>query len=435
MAVAITAIAVILSLPVEPTLHTNWLALIGFGSIALALEQSSASLLFGATGSVAFVIHISAVILFGPLAGALTTGVATAVNEILIRRTPLKAVFNASQKALATGVAGQVYILLGGSIPLRSIESDGWQFAVLAILYFSTNSLSVSGAIALSTGRNFREVWTTNTRGSLAYDLVASGLAIMVAWFYQRFGALGLVTIVVPVIVVRSVYDMYHRLQAQSREMLELMVKAIEARDPYTSGHSVRVSAMSRAIASEMKLPYERIEEIATAALLHDVGKIHEKFAPLLRKNARLTEEEHILLQEHPVKSAELVGVISSFKGNVVSSVRNHHERWDGNGYPDGLVGERIPLGARIITVADTVDAMRTDRPYRPAATYDDTIRELERCRGTQFDPAIIDIALSSMLVRSMFAAPQEVRGLPEPAIVQPEAKQRRTSGWMRVLR
>ena len=433
-AIVITAIAVILRLPAEPTLKTNWVALIGFGSIAIALEQSSASLLFGATGSVAFVIHISSVILFGPLAGSLTTGIATAVSEALIRRPPLKAIFNAAQKALATGVAGQVYVLLGGSVPLRSIESDGWQFAVLAILYFSTNSLSVSGAISLSTGRSFREVWTTNTRGSLAYDLVASGLAIMVAWFYQRFGAVGLITILVPVIVVRSVYDMYHRLQAQSREMLELMVKAIEARDPYTSGHSVRVSAMSRAIASEMKLPYERVEQIATAALLHDVGKIHEKFAPLLRKNARLTEEEHLLLQEHPVKSAELVGVISSFKGTVLDSVRNHHERWDGNGYPDGLRGEKIPLGARIITVADTVDAMRTDRPYRPAATYDDTIRELERCRGTQFDPAIIDIALRSMLVRAMFAAPQEVRGLPETAPV-PEPQKRRSSGWMRVLR
>jgi putative nucleotidyltransferase with HDIG domain len=278
-------------------------------------------------------------------------------------------------------------------------------------------------------------VWASISKGLLGYDLVASFAAVMVVWGYQRFGDAGVLGVVIPVIVIRSVYLMYHRLEAQSKEMLELMVKAIEARDPYTSGHSVRVSAMSRAIASEMRLPYERVEQISTAALLHDVGKIHEKFAPVLRKEARLTAEEHKLLQEHPVKSAELVGVISGFKGVVLDSVRSHHERWDGNGYPDRLKGDEVPLGARIIAVADTVDAMRTDRPYRPAATYEETIRELERCRGAQFDPAIIDVALGSMLVRSMFAAPQDVRGLPEPAPGTEAPRQRRSSGWMKVLR
>lgn len=435
LAVAALATAVVVVLTSSTTFAPNWVAIVGFTSLAVALEQSSTSLRFGASGSVVFIIHISSAILFGPLAGVIVAGGATAISEALARRAPLKALFNAAQKALAVGVASQAYVLLGGAIPLRSIEVDGFPFFVLSILYFATNGLAVAGVISLTTGRALREVWTSISRGSLAYDLVASGLAIMVAWFYQQFGAVGLMTIVVPVVVVRSVYDMYHRLQLQSREMLELMVKAIEARDPYTSGHSVRVSAMSRAIAAELRLPYDTIEQVATAALLHDVGKIHEKFAPLLRKESRLTPEEHAVLQEHPVKSAELVGVISSFKGGVLEAVRSHHERWDGNGYPDRLSGQHVPLGARIIAVADTVDAMRTDRPYRPAATYEETIRELERCRGAQFDPAIIDVALGSMIVRSMFAAPQEVRGLPEPSAVLAEPQKRRSSGWMRVLR
>ena len=434
-AVVLAATAVVAGLPLGEGVAVNWVAVFGFGALAVLLEQSSTSLLFGATGSVVFIIHISAAILFGPLAGAIVAFASTALSEVISQRAPLKAVFNTAQKTLSIAVAGQAYVLLGGTIPFRSVETDGLAFIVLSVLYFGTNSVTVSGVIALSTGKSVGEVWSTNTKGALGYDLVASGLAVMVAWFFQRFGAFGLVTILVPVIVVRSVYGMYHRLQAQSREMLELMVKAIEARDPYTSGHSVRVSAMSRAIATEMKLPYDRVEQIATAALLHDVGKIHEKFAPVLRKEARLTEDEHKLLQEHPVKSAELVGVISGFKGIVLESVRSHHERWDGNGYPDKLQGEHVPLGARIIAVADTVDAMRTDRPYRPAATYEETIRELERCRGAQFDPEIIDVALGSMLVRSMFAAPQDVRGLPESPSVHEEPKQRRSSGWMRVLR
>lgn len=434
MAVAALAAAVLFVSATTTTFAPNWVAIVGFATLAVALEQGSTALRPGASGSVVFIIHISAAILFGPLAGALVAGASTAVSEALARRALLKAVFNVAQKVLAVGVAARAYLLLNGEVPLRSIEADGVPFLVLSILYFATNGLAVAGVISLTTGRSLKEVWTSISRGSLGYDLVASGLAIMVAWFYQQFGTLGLMTIVVPVVVVRSVYDMYHKLQAQSREMLELMVKAIEARDPYTSGHSVRVAAMSRAIASEMKLPYERVEQIATAALLHDVGKIHEKFAPALRKPDRLTAEEHQLLQEHPVKSAELVGVISGFRGTVLDSVRGHHERWDGNGYPDRLKGEDIPLGARIIAVADTVDAMRTDRPYRPAATYEETVKELERCRGAQFDPAIINVALGSMLVRAMFAAPQDVRGLPDQILVQ-DAPKRRVSGWMRVLR
>lgn len=412
----------------------NWVAFAGFVGLALFLEMSATSLSVVAVGSVVFIIHISSAVLFGPFLGFSIAAVSTAFAEFLSRRDPVKAAFNVAQKALSVGVAAQAYVLLSGSVPLQSIERDGFAFAVLSVLYFGINSLLVAGVISLSTGRDFRDVWLQNSRGSLGYDLLASGLAIIVAWFYQRFGGLGLLAIVLPVVVIRSVYGLYHRLQQQSREMLELMVKAIEARDPYTSGHSVRVAAISRTIATEMKLAYELVEQIATAALLHDVGKIHEKFAPLLRKQSALTDEEAAVLQEHPVKSAELVGVLSGFRGTVLDSVRGHHERWDGNGYPDKLGGAEIPLGARIIAVADTVDAMRTDRPYRPAASYEQTVSELERCRGAQFDPAIIDVALGSMVVRSMIAAPQGVRGLPEAAPAY-EPPKRRSSGWMRVLR
>jgi putative nucleotidyltransferase with HDIG domain len=409
--------------------------LLSFGSLALVLELGSVSLAHKARGSVGFIVHIAVAILFGPLWAALIVAIVSLMSDLAARKDAIRLIFNVAQRVLGIAVATQVYVLLGGDVPFTSIENNGLPFVGLSLLFFGINSLSVAGAIGISTGQPFRQVWASISKGLLAYDIAASFASVLVAWAYLRFGGAGILGVVVPVVVIRSVYLMYHRLEAQSREMLELMVKAIEARDPYTSGHSVRVSAMSRALASEMRLPYERVELIATAALLHDVGKIHEKFAPVLRKEARLTEEEHKLLQEHPVKSAELVGVISGFKGVVLDSVRSHHERWDGNGYPDRLKGDQVPLGARIIAVADTVDAMRTDRPYRPAATYEETVRELERCRGTQFDPQIIDVALGSMLVRSMFAAPQDVRGLPESTVAQEAPRQRRSSGWMKVLR
>jgi len=197
---------------------------------------------------------------------------------------------------------------------------------------------------------------------------------------------------------------MYHRLQQNGRELLEVMVKAIEARDPYTSGHSIRVAALSRGIAAEMGLSTKNLEEVSSAGLLHDVGKIHEEFAPLLRKEDKLTDEEFALLQTHSIKSAELVGIITSFRGVIQAMVRSHHERWDGNGYPDGLEQEDIPLGSRIIMVSDTIDAMTTDRPYRKALPVETVIAELQRCRGTQFDPAIVDLAVSSLGIRRMIS-------------------------------
>jgi len=250
-------------------------------------------------------------------------------------------------------------------------------------------------------------------------------LALGVAWLYTRFdawlgfGSLGLIGIIVPLVAVRHVYGLYHRLEDSGQELLQVMVKAIEARDPYTSGHSLRVSEMSRAIAVELGLSAREIEQVETAALLHDVGKIHEEFAPLLRKESRLTPEETALMQTHSSRSADLVGIISKFRGLVQDSVRHHHERWDGQGYPDGLSGKTIPLPARIILISDTIDAMTTDRPYRKRLGLEVVIAELQKCKGTQFDPDLVDVAVGSVAVRRLIsgsAASQIALNQPGPA-------------------
>jgi HD-GYP domain-containing protein (c-di-GMP phosphodiesterase class II) len=155
-------------------------------------------------------------------------------------------------------------------------------------------------------------------------------------------------------------------------------------------------------MAVELGLPAREIEQVETAALLHDVGKIHEEFAPLLRKEGRLTDEETALMQTHSAKSAELVGIISKFHGFIQDSVRHHHERWDGQGYPYGLSTKNIPLGARIILIADTIDAMTTDRPYRKRLPVDVVIAELQKCKGTQFDPELIEVVVASVAVRRL---------------------------------
>jgi putative nucleotidyltransferase with HDIG domain len=175
-----------------------------------------------------------------------------------------------------------------------------------------------------------------------------------------------------------------------TEELLDLMVAAIEARDPYTSGHSQRVSHASKIIARAIGLRPAEIERVGVAALLHDVGKIDEAFAPILAKEGRLTPEEWDIMKRHPIRSAELVGLLSSLK-DVVPSVRNHHENWDGTGYPDGLKGTAIPQASRIIMFADTLDAMTTDRPYRKALSMDEAKAEIIKFRGRQFDPEICD--------------------------------------------
>ena len=212
---------------------------------------------------------------------------------------------------LAVLLASALYETLGGESPPQALESSIFPFAGMVVAFFTINSTAVSAAVALSEGQRFDEVWLRNTWSLVGYDLVASALALGIAWLYQRSGIGGIAIVVVPILFLRHAYLVNVQLEATSRELLELMVKAIEARDPYTSGHSQRVSQLARLLASEMGLHLREVDNIASAALLHDVGKIYEEFAPILRKDGKLTPEERQIMHSHPLRSAELVGTIS----------------------------------------------------------------------------------------------------------------------------
>jgi hypothetical protein len=398
------------------------MAMVSTFAVAVLLDRSRLKYRVGASGSTAFVVHIAATALFGGFWGALVTGVSSLVDDLSQKKTGLKSLFNTAQRVLCVASAALVYqVVLGGTLPpaflmasevsAEVVQRDLFFFFVLVGIYVLLNKLLVAGVVALSSGRPFREVWHLNSRGIVGYDLGAGVLAAMMAWFYVKadalgYGPIGLLLLILPFVALRHVYSMYQDVQESGQELLQVMVKAIEARDPYTSGHSLRVRELSRAIALELQLPAQQIEDVETAALLHDVGKIHEEFAPLLRKESRLTDEETALMQTHAAKSAELVGIISKFRGGIQHAVRHHHERWDGQGYPDGITNTAIPLASRIILIADTVDAMTTDRPYRKRLSLDIVIAELQKCKGTQFDPDIVDVAISSVAVRRLIAGP-----------------------------
>lgn len=167
------------------------------------------------------------------------------------------------------------------------------------------------------------------------------------------------------------------------------LAESLEKRDTYTGGHTKRVSAYSVAIGRALGLDSSEMEILTLAAILHDIGKIGVRDSVLL-KEGKLDDGEYASMVRHPGYGAEILSHVKGLR-DVMAGVKCHHEMYDGSGYPDGLKGDEIPLSARIIAVADTFDAMTTDRPYRKALTFQDAFAELSRCSGGQFDPSVVE--------------------------------------------
>src|SRR2546423_8066507 len=353
--------------------------------------------------SVVFIPFLASVLLFPPPWPMVIAGTTGLVAHYIVRRkTLVRALFNTAQYMLFVGLGGSVYAVLGGHVGFDAVHVNFAAFAAMVLVFFIVNQGTVALAVSSTSDISIREAWTRIAGDSILYDLVSSSLAIVLAFLFTKLQIVGLAVLVLPLFFVRHVYQMNLQVERVNRELLELMVKAIEARDPYTSGHSVRVAEYARQIARELGLNPKLVDQIGTAALLHDVGKIHEDFAPLLRKAGRLTPEERMLMQAHPVRSADLASTIAEFRGSVQADIRNHHENYDGTGYPDGLAGESIPIGARIIMVADTLDAMTTDRPCRSALSLQRALEELTKLAGRQFDPRLVALVSKSASIRRL---------------------------------
>jgi len=182
-------------------------------------------------------------------------------------------------------------------------------------------------------------------------------------------------------------------------DSVKILAEVIDAKDPYTRGHSDRVRRMSMRIGMKMDFDQKKLENLVFGALLHDIGKMGIR-DEVLQKKDHLTPEEYQYIQKHTVIGAKIVEGIDFFKDKI-PMIRNHHEHFDGSGYPDGLIGEVIPLEARIIAVPDAFDAMTSLRPHRRAMPVGDVIVEMERGKGKQFDPNILDIFLKEKLYDS----------------------------------
>ena len=196
-------------------------------------------------------------------------------------------------------------------------------------------------------------------------------------------------------------------LEATLLETIETLNAAVEARDPYTAGHSQRVRRVSLAIGRELRLSAKQLGALATAALFHDIGKIGMPDS-ILTKAGRLDRTEAAVMREHVTRGAEIVSRISSLKDSV-PAIRHHHERWDGLGYPDRLSGTDVPIEAAIVAIADAWDAMTTDRPYAAALDVDEAMLQIQTGRGKQFSPAVVDAFLSVARRRPAEIMPPEV--------------------------
>jgi putative nucleotidyltransferase with HDIG domain len=347
--------------------------------------------------SITFLIYFTCALVFPAAAAVAIIAVAQGLTEVFLRKPVLwKTAFNIAQAVLALGVGILIYEGLSSApAPIAGLRFV--PFVGLAFGFFATNLLLVSGAFAVreqASFLTFLKQAVGPAGGNLVYDLLASPVAIVAAVVFNEFKEAGLVLVVLPLLLIRSSYASQRKLQQANKDLLRVLIKAIETRDPYTSGHSVRVSILARTIAEDLGLPRRKIEQIETAGLLHDIGKIDSAYVEVIRKPSSLSDDERNLIQTHATKGAELLQDLASLDREIILSVRHHHERYDGRGYPSGLTAKTIPIGARIIMLSDSVDAMLSTRPYRPALSISHVRSELERCAGTQFDPDIVHVML-----------------------------------------
>jgi putative nucleotidyltransferase with HDIG domain len=391
---------------------TDWtMSTVGtLAALALTAELMSFLLPRGATGSISFIPYMTTVLLVPNFAALAAIPVARVLGDIAKKKEPRKAVFNVAQLTLAYSLSIIAYNWLGGrslsdlrglTVAQATVEVGLPMLAAYSIT-FAVNGLLVSCVVALSTGERTLRVWRENNRTTIGLDILASPLVFAFAWAYAVYGPMIASLLWLPILGLRQLNTTNLELAQTNRELLELMVKSIEARDPYTSGHSRRVKEYAIHIARLLGLSAGEVEKIGTAALLHDVGKIYDKYAPILAKQDRLSPEEWAVIKEHPADGANLVATMTRLR-DLVPSVRHHHENWDGTGYPDGLKEEEIPLASRIIMFADTFDAMTTKRPYRGPLGEEEVRAELLRHRGRQFDPQITDRLLASDFWRTLF--------------------------------
>jgi len=408
-----------------PRLDTDDIpGLIILGLLAIAFGRTKITIYGDTTVSIAAVGDFAVAFLFGPAGAAIVSPFAAMATDIG-GGAWYKRLFNVGSVVLvnvatALVIAGGLH-LAGGGLPI-----NGWLIPIAlaaVVAYYLLNSALVAAAVSLATRASIITVFREKFEWLLPHYVVFGMLGLALAVAYDGLGYAGVLAFVAPPLMMRFSIKQYidktaqnvEELNKRNRELsranrdilhmadqlretydgtLEALVSALDARDRETKGHSLRVARYMMEIAYHMHVEpgTEDWVNMQRGGLLHDIGKIGVSDT-ILHKPGPLTDEEWVDMRRHPQIGHDMIKEIGFLSG-AATIVLAHHERYDGKGYPNGLAAEEIPLGARIFVLADTFDAMTSDRPYRKALSVEASRDEIIRCSGTQFDPHCVQAFL-----------------------------------------
>lgn len=399
---AITASAIALFIyliPSLPSFSNIWWAVIFFLTISTFAEFIPVDLpIIGGGISIGFPIDFVLILVYGPTLAMLITALGALIGETIERkRSWYKVVFNASQYALSAGIAGIIYRQAGGVVGAQNIFRFILPAAICALTYCIVNTSLFVIVVSFAQNVRIKTIWRTGIKEVVLSYLAEAPLGFLMAIIYVQVGISGILLFFLPLLLARRSFELYSKMRKMYLETIRALAAAIDAKDPYTKGHSERVAQMAVALARELDLPEREVDDLEYAALLHDIGKISIDES-ILGKDDGLTDEEFEEIKTHTAVGAKIIKPVEFLK-KTYKAIYHHHERFNGNGYPNGIKGEDIPLFARIIAVADAYDAMGSDRPYRKKLSKDKIMKELKDQTGKQFDPKIVK-ALISILER-----------------------------------
>jgi len=378
------AVLVLLSLRVS-IVEPSSILLAFLCAVALLLaETHKIPVSYKISMSVSTAVIFAAMVLLGPALACWATALGIGLAYIHLKRKWFNIVFNMAAYVIAVASAGLTYQLTNGGEIAVSSSTNIPALSLAAIVYFVANSGLVAGVVALREKRDAWYVWTDVFKQIAPQYLALVLLGVLTAMVYS-YAWWAIILVVLPVVIVYHSLNTSQALRVQTKEAIEALADTMDNRDPYTFRHSQRVAQYAEKIATQLGLPPEEVDLIRSSARIHDLGKMGVD-NQMLRKPGPLTVEERRKFQGHTAIGAEIMERFPQYKDGR-KLILYHHERYDGSGYPEGLEGDQIPLGARIIAVADAYDAMTSDRPYRKALSPDAACDELSANGRTQFDP------------------------------------------------
>jgi putative nucleotidyltransferase with HDIG domain len=414
--------AAILSAPAVIREPTSALIVLIVALVIAALDYYPVSLYSSQKNNVEVTISIAvkmaAILLFPPPVVILSVFLGTLFAELLLKRIWYRLIFNVGMMTVECAAVVLLYnALYDPNTPLLGSAQNIFALVVLGLSDFAINSILVSLVISLATHAAIGYVWVQNYKQLILHELsmLPLGIVIYILWEYTPWSV---ILIALPLFIMRHSYQLVADLSRQTRQALYALARVLDERDPHTSRHSELVAEHAGLIARTLGLGPEQVDIIEKAAVLHDIGKVGMR-NDILFKAGPLTVEERESAKHHAVIGGDLLKMFPLFE-NGADYVRHHHERWNGSGYPDGLRGEEIPLGARILAVADAYQAMIEERPYRKPLSQEEAFANLQQDAGVLFDPQIVAAFFKAKgvefnpVVEHRVIAPQPAASLPE---------------------